>query len=110
MSGSGRSSLLLAIMGLLIKSKGKRYTLGHFAYINQDPLIFNDSVKNNILFGNELDSQRYYRVINNCGLQKFFQQLPEQEDTIVSSKLITLEQKQRIILARALYENAYVNI
>lgn len=55
---SGKSSLLLAIMGLILKSKGERSTVGTFAYVEQDPVILNDTLANNITFGREMDNTR----------------------------------------------------
>ncbi|GLV43739.1 Multidrug-Resistance like Protein 1 [Carabus blaptoides fortunei] len=101
---SGTSSLLLAIMGLILKSKGERRTVGTFAYVKQDPVILNDTLANNITFGNDMDTTRYYRTLNNCDLLNISFQTPGIEN-VIDPKLLTMQQKQCIALARAMYSD-----
>lgn len=55
-SESGKTSLLLAIMGLLRKTNGHRLVDGEFAYVSEDAIIFDKSLKDNILFGKDFNS------------------------------------------------------
>jgi ABC-type multidrug transport system fused ATPase/permease subunit len=57
--GSGKSSILGAILGELKKLNGRVTIKGSVAYVPQQPWIRNDTLKNNILFGNDYDSNRY---------------------------------------------------
>ena len=50
--GSGKSSLLMAILNEMIHSKGSQVTLsGSIAYSSQRPWIMSETVEQNILFG-----------------------------------------------------------
>ena len=49
--GSGKSSLLATIMGETHLISGTLQRRGRVAYVEQEPCIFSDSVRNNILFG-----------------------------------------------------------
>lgn len=93
-------------MGLLKKTEtSKRLIDGDFAYVSQEPIIFNKSLRENILFGNELESAPYYRVLKHCLLTNEIEM--EKEQTVIDSKLLMLEERQRIALARALYADKY---
>jgi ATP-binding cassette subfamily C (CFTR/MRP) protein 10 len=55
--GSGKSSLLMAILNEMIHNEGSRVTLsGSIAYSSQKPWIMSETVEQNILFGEEFDS------------------------------------------------------
>lgn len=41
-------------MGLLCKTQGKLEVDGEFAYVSQEPFIFNETLRDNILFGKEM--------------------------------------------------------
>lgn len=43
---------------------------GHVAYVAQEPWIMNTTIKDNILFGERFDTDRYYRVLYVCALNK----------------------------------------
>ncbi|KAK9481416.1 P-loop containing nucleoside triphosphate hydrolase protein [Lipomyces japonicus] len=125
-TGSGKTSLLMALLGEMKLHSGGVFIPGvtafgdevdidpatglseSVAYCAQQPWLLNDSVKNNILFGNELDSGRYQAVIEACGLKRDFQILEGGDETEVGDRGIALSggQKQRISLARALYSPA----
>ena len=49
--GSGKTSLLASIMGETHIKEGALTSRGSIAYVEQEPLILSDSVRNNILFG-----------------------------------------------------------
>lgn len=42
---------------------------GSVAYVSQKPWIVNDTVRNNIIFGTDLDPQRYNEIIHYCALK-----------------------------------------
>lgn len=55
--GSGKSSLLMAILNEMIHNEGSQVTLsGSIAYSSQKPWIMSETVEQNILFGEEPDS------------------------------------------------------
>ena len=60
---SGKSSLLMALLGEIpIVKSGKRDIRGTVAYVGQQPWIFSDTLRENILFGKEFDKARYDKV------------------------------------------------
>lgn len=66
------------------------------------------TIQENILFGSEMDSQRYRDTLERCSLVKDLELLPYGDHTVIGERGVNLSggQKQRIQLARALYQNA----
>ncbi|KAK8761772.1 hypothetical protein V5799_026965 [Amblyomma americanum] len=108
--GSGKSSLLSACLGDMVKLKGSVTICGSVAYSPQQAWIQNASVKSNILFGHEYDKERYDQVVEACALKPDLAVLPAGDDTEVGEKGINLSggQKQRISIARAVYSRSDV--
>ena len=124
-TGSGKTSLLMALLGEMTKLQGTVYLPGGFskedlledpqtgltesvAYCAQQAWLVNDTIKQNILFASPLDESRYKAVIAACALERDLKILDAGDQTLVGEKGITLSggQKQRISLARALYCNS----
>lgn len=105
--GSGKSSILMALLGEMIKLYGRIGVYGRLAYVSQQPWVQNNSVKNNIIFGNIPDEYFYNRVINCCALKHDIDILPQGDATEIGEKGINLSggQKARISLARCVYQN-----
>ena len=64
--GSGKSSLIATIMQETHITSGPLEVNGQVAYVEQEPAIFSDSVRNNILFGLPLDEEKLNEVIRVC--------------------------------------------
>eukprot|EP01125_Pyxidicula_operculata_P021279 TRINITY_DN812_c2_g1_i1.p1 TRINITY_DN812_c2_g1~~TRINITY_DN812_c2_g1_i1.p1 ORF type:complete len:1539 (-),score=311.37 TRINITY_DN812_c2_g1_i1:20-4636(-) len=105
--GSGKSSILSALLGEVVKTKGQVELNGSVAYVPQQAWIMNETVRNNILFGDVYNEEKYKSVIKACELTKDFQILTAGDETEIGEKGINLSggQKQRISLARALYSD-----
>ncbi|KAK3908119.1 Multidrug resistance-associated protein 5 [Frankliniella fusca] len=103
--GSGKSSLLQAILGQMRLIDGQFARDGSCAYVSQNAWIINGTLRENILFGEPFVSTRYYTVINSCALNEDLNQFPGGDLTEIGERGINLSggQKQRIALARALY-------
>lgn len=103
--GSGKSSLLNAILGELPLDVGDLHVGGTVSYAGQEPWLFAASVRQNILFGEPMDPIRYKEVVKVCALKTDFEMFPQGDRTIVGEKGVSLSggQRARINLARALY-------
>jgi ATP-binding cassette, subfamily C (CFTR/MRP), member 1 len=106
--GSGKSSLISAILGEMEKVQGTVNVDGRIAYISQQAWIQNATVRDNILFGKPFNKKQYEEVITACALKSDLEMLPGGDQTEIGEKGINLSggQKQRISLARAVYSNA----
>ncbi|XP_044061552.1 multidrug resistance-associated protein 5 isoform X2 [Siniperca chuatsi] len=103
--GSGKSSLLSALLGQMTLLEGNVAAIGGFAYVSQQAWILNDSLKENILFGNECDQDKYNAVLEACCLLPDLAELPYGDMTEIGERGANLSggQRQRVSLARALY-------
>jgi len=81
---------------------------GRISYAPQDPFILNQSLRENVLFGSELDMDRYNRVLDACALRPDIQQLGGSDLIQIGERGVTLSggQRQRVSLARAAYKEA----
>ncbi|KAK9077605.1 hypothetical protein SSX86_005942 [Deinandra increscens subsp. villosa] len=106
--GSGKSSLLSCILGEVSKISGSVKVEGSKAYVAQSPWIQSGKIEDNILFGREMDRERYEKVLEACSLKKDLEILSFGDQTVIGERGINLSggQKQRIQIARALYQDA----
>ncbi|XP_053376083.1 multidrug resistance-associated protein 1-like isoform X1 [Mercenaria mercenaria] len=106
--GSGKSSLLSAILGEMEKDTGNVNVDGSVAYVPQQAWIQNNTLRDNVLFGNKYRKQTYTDVIDACSLKRDLDILPGKDQTEIGEKGINLSggQKQRVSMARAVYFNS----
>ncbi|XP_017000087.2 probable multidrug resistance-associated protein lethal(2)03659 [Drosophila takahashii] len=109
-TGSGKSSLIQAILGELQAECGQIEVNGSLSYASQEPWLFSGTVRQNILFGKSLDRRRYASVVKSCALERDFELLPLKDKTIVGDRGASLSggQRARICLARAVYREASI--
>lgn len=123
-SGSGKSTLINILAGLLPIDSGE-FTIDqknisdlektsyqkNIGYITQEPIIFTDSLFNNVTFFEEKNDetlQKFYDAITKASLLDFLNESEHKEDTILGNNGINLSggQKQRISIARELYKDS----
>lgn len=106
--GSGKSTLLNAILGEIELDHGRCLINGKLSYASQEPWVFESTIRNNIVFIEEFDEERYHKVVQVCALERDFQLLPLGDQTIVSERGASLSggQRARVNLARAIYKQA----
>jgi len=122
-SGSGKTTLVSIISGLMQPNLGqievdgidsKRIDIKTFqkriGYISQDPVIFNDTLFNNVSFwaeDNQDNRQHFENALRQASIFDFVDSLPQKGDTVLGNNGINLSggQKQRISIARELYKN-----
>ncbi|KAJ4290019.1 hypothetical protein N0V88_006820 [Collariella sp. IMI 366227] len=124
-TGSGKSSLLYALLGEMPLVSGnvwmpaaasrealprdeKTGLVEGVAFCAQEAWITSNTVRNNILFGQPLNEERYKAVLQACALEPDLKILPRGDLTFVGDGGVSLSggQKQRVSLARAVYSNA----
>ena len=87
--------------GCELKNAADNERTGIISYLGHDPELFNDSIKNNILLGDNKDVNEYLKAV--C-IDKEVEAMEQGADTIIGSGGVRLSggQAQRIALARTL--------
>ena len=107
--GSGKSSLLQAILNCLILLNPKDcdgiHINGKIGYASQIPWIQNDTIKNNILFFSKYDEEKYDEILEKCQLKYDLDNFEGKDLTEIGEKGVNLSggQKVRVSLARTVY-------
>lgn len=124
-SGAGKSSFVNLLVRFYDPNSGnilindidnKRLTLNslhqNIAYVTQRIYIFNDTIANNIAYGEEFNKKRVMEALKKAYALEFVEKLEEGINTILSENGNNLSggQRQRIALARALYKHPSVLI
>ncbi|KAJ7832830.1 multidrug resistance-associated ABC transporter [Mycena leptocephala] len=108
--GSGKSSILQALIGEMRRTAGTVALGGTIAYVPQSAWIRNATLRQNVIFGQEEDEEKFQQIIRACSLQHDLEVLPHGEETEIGERGINLSggQKARVSLARAAYSTSDV--
>jgi ABC-type multidrug transport system fused ATPase/permease subunit len=95
--GSGKSTILNSLVGETKLMSGTLKMSGTIGFAPQQAWIQNATVKENILFGQPYDHQRYLRAIHTCALERDLELFPDGDSTEIGERGINLSggQKQR---------------
>lgn len=106
--GAGKSSLLFAILKEITRISGTVDVFGSIAYVSQASWIQSGTIRENILYGKEMDTIRYENAIKSCALDKDLDDFNHGDLTEIGQRGLNMSggQKQRIQLARAVYSDA----
>ncbi|ETL47946.1 hypothetical protein L916_02384, partial [Phytophthora nicotianae] len=107
--GAGKSSLLNALLGEMTLKRGSLDLRGDVSYVSQETWIRNLDVRDNILFGEPFDAERYETVLEASELAMDLHALPYGDRTEIGERGINLSggQKARVAIARAMYRSNY---
>lgn len=120
-SGGGKSTLVdliprfydvqqgqILIDGIDIRAFALEDLRGMMGNVNQDPILFNDTVFNNIAFGvDHADLEAVRRAADIAHASEFIDQMPEGYDSNIGDRGTKLSggQRQRLSIARAVFKN-----
>ena len=124
-SGSGKSSLVNLLVRFYDASSGTLYVNEKpiesydlnalhrkIAFVTQRIFIFQDTIANNVAYGEKVDEARVVKALKRAYVWDFVSELPNGIETSLDEFGVNLSggQRQRIALARALYKNPEVLI
>ncbi|KAJ3170330.1 Multidrug resistance-associated protein 1 [Geranomyces variabilis] len=104
--GSGKSSLIAAILGQIRQTEGNVIDVyGSTVLMSQEAWLLNVTLRDNILFGKELNRAEYKECIRVAALQRDLTLLIAGDKTEIAERGANLSggQKQRVSLARTIY-------
>ena len=110
-NGSGKSTLLGLMSGIFYPTKGvvQSYT-NRYGYVSATPMILNDNLRNNILYGNKEDINDE-EIINFIKQFKLFGDETDIElNQKISNKKLSTGQMQKVSFIRALLSNPEILI
>ena len=120
-SGAGKSTLVKLLMrfydvtggailidGTDLRDLPLRYVRDHIGFVQQEPFLFNGSVRENILYGDLTATEQQLELAARAArAHEFIAELPEGYDTWIGERGIKLSvgQKQRVSIARVLLKD-----
>jgi ABC-type multidrug transport system fused ATPase/permease subunit len=108
--GSGKTSLLCALLGEMSAKGGKQSDetclVSSVCFVSQRPFLMSGSVAENICFGAAFDKSKLDAACEMAAMGADLERLPSGIETLVGERGVTLSggQQQRLALARAFYQ------
>lgn len=120
-SGTGKSTLLEIIAGIILPQEGTVLVDGknirdnieswqnYIGYVPQDVFLFDDTIENNITLETQketLNKLQFQNATQIAHIDNFIESLPDKEQTSIGEQGVLLSggERQRIGIARALYQ------
>jgi ATP-binding cassette, subfamily C (CFTR/MRP), member 1 len=94
--GSGKSSLLAAIMEQISRVKGSVTVHGGLAYVPQQAWIQNMTLRDNVLFGSPYDAEKYRQTLHVCALEPDLKQLLSGDQVFTSTFTLSIITKPQL--------------
>jgi ATP-binding cassette subfamily B protein len=125
LSGSGKSTIIKLMLGLLKKKSGNILFDGidideiklnslydHVSYISQEAPIFDTTIRGNIVFDNEMPDEHVYDILEKVRLKEKVLSLPNQLDTMVGERGMKLSggERQRLAFGRIIAQQRNIVI
>lgn len=120
-TGSGKSTLInlllryydeydgeILVDGVNIKDIDLKYYRNSIGFVQQEPLMFRDTIFNNIAYGsNNAHVESVIHAANVANAHNFISKLPDAYDTVLGERGVGLSggEKQRVSIARAVLKN-----
>lgn len=113
--GAGKTTLIKSILGMLPMDDGKiyfnneeveknseKFVPPRVAYTSQNPNLFSDTVKNNVLLGLKEEKENLNQAIYSAALDRDISNFKDGVNTVIGSKGVKLSggQRQRVAVAR----------
>lgn len=124
-SGSGKTTIMKILLKMYNIDSGEilinnyninniniNYLRSNISYINQRTGLFNDSILNNIKYGNDLTDNEIYKILNDYDLMKVYNNLSKgvNSNAGVNGNLLSLGMQKVTLLIRGLYKKSNIYI
>ncbi|CAB3721763.1 Lipid A export ATP-binding/permease protein MsbA [Paraburkholderia sediminicola] len=124
-SGSGKTTLVnllprffdptggeILVDGVALPEYGLHALRSQIAMVSQDVVLFNDTVANNVAYGQPADPDKVKAALRAANLWDTVEAMPSGIDTLVGDNGMMLSggQRQRLAIARAIYKDAPILI
>jgi ATP-binding cassette subfamily C (CFTR/MRP) protein 1 len=101
--GSGKSSVISAILGELAITSGSMGVSGSIAYVAQEAFIFNATVRENIIFGKPYNATKYQKVLEASALMTDLAQFEAGDMTEIGERGVNLSGGQKQVRAKGFF-------
>jgi len=113
--GAGKTTLIKSILGMLPMDEGKiyfnneeveknseKFVPPRVAYTSQNPNLFSDTIKNNVLLGLKEEKENLNQAIYSAALDRDISNFKDGVNTVIGSKGVKISggQRQRVAVAR----------
>ena len=89
--GSGKSSLLQTFIREMPFVKGGMWVSGSISYVEQEPVIFSESIRSNVVFGAEFNEKKYWTALKKSCLVDDLKLLEAGDETLIGERAPTYQ-------------------